>query len=625
MELKISNNDTSKRYLSIRRTVMALEVVESRSDDETTGSSNSTDNFCATRVNPVYEETREDADVDDEFGWDDEVTSPILESAPVPASDKQISDSIPEEGAESFEVTEFSTGTESTQESTESESSKKERRLENSENNVPKASSDNDDIDAPTIQSLPSISNNHKDDVPSENASGNDGNVSVQHIATSRNLHQWDDALETLRNNPSLVNANILHLALHHRAPLSVIRFMIQINPNAAEVPKAGPSALQVAVRYHDSLDVVEEIIRACPHAIFAGNGTYDALSYAKIWRGDDESLIQMLERPISYWLQSSYDYNSIQNNHSKKNKKAQVRFKEPLSSGAIFCESPEFNSKHKASPNRPPTPTFHSNSGLTRVEQQEMLNIKLIAAAIVRSQKKFISDSEQERQEIDAKIHSLQLREEKIRKEFVESVEECINSKAKEYLLAINTKERAFFARVDRVGKLQSSRHKEVVDNIDGVISAVKETMNAVTAKIERISSSNGNKLAELTVKVEKEAVASAIFRHRMTKNQNLLPARVEESEPSFDLESLHRTKSTDCLVDEDFGGIDETVIMEGLGGNSSFDYSLDQDRLQSSFSSEWANGMTEWWMGEIEQSHFVSKPKKFRLGKLRRWLKLK
>ena len=103
MELKISNNDTSKRYLSIRRTVMALEVVESRSDDETTGSSNSTDNFCATRVNPVYEETREDADVDDEFGWDDEVMSPILESAPVPASDKQISDSIPEEGAESFE------------------------------------------------------------------------------------------------------------------------------------------------------------------------------------------------------------------------------------------------------------------------------------------------------------------------------------------------------------------------------------------------------------------------------------------------------------------------------------------------------------------------------------------
>ena len=95
MELKISNNDTSKRYLSIRRTVMALEVVESRSDDETTGSSNSTDNFCATRVNPVYEETREDADVDDEFGWDDEVMSPILESAPVPASDKQISDSIP--------------------------------------------------------------------------------------------------------------------------------------------------------------------------------------------------------------------------------------------------------------------------------------------------------------------------------------------------------------------------------------------------------------------------------------------------------------------------------------------------------------------------------------------------
>lgn len=131
--------------------------------------------------------------------------------------------------------------------------------------------------------------------------------------------------------------------------------------------------------------------------------------------------------------------------------------------------------------------------------------------------------------------------------------------------------------------------------------------------------------KLAELTVKVEKEAVASDIFRHRMTKNQNLLPARVEESEPSFDLESLHRTKSTDCLVDEDFGGIDETVIMEGLGGNSSFDYSLDQDRLQSSFSSEWANGMTEWWMGGIEQSHFVSKPKKFRLGKLRRWLKLK
>ena len=60
---------------------------------------------------------------------------------------------------------------------------------------------------------------------------------------------QWAEAMATLQKNPALMTSDILELALQHRAPLHVVRFMVGLNPDAAGVPRSGPSALQVAVR----------------------------------------------------------------------------------------------------------------------------------------------------------------------------------------------------------------------------------------------------------------------------------------------------------------------------------------------------------------------------------------
>jgi len=116
---------------------------------------------------------------------------------------------------------------------------------------------------------------------------------------------QWQKAYSMLENNPSLMTGGILVLALKRRAPVNLIRFMLKLNPDAASIPKKGPSPLQIALQSQCPIEVVKELVQACPFALVATNpGSHlDPLSYAKRFRPKESDLILLLSHPVSYWI----------------------------------------------------------------------------------------------------------------------------------------------------------------------------------------------------------------------------------------------------------------------------------------------------------------------------------
>jgi len=381
---------------------------------------------------------------------------------------------------------------------------------------------------------------------------------------------QWAEAMMTLQKNPALMTGDILKLALHHRAPLDVVQFMVGLNPDSAGVPRSGPSALQVAVRRGCTLDIVEAIVRACPYALFDSCGqTYDPLALARIHRREDRDLIKMLSCPISHWISD------------KEQASKAVRF-EPLKAPpppGRAVPAPRQPNTCILPPPPPPPPILKSPSRLTREEKREMGNIKLITAAIVKAQKRQMAETEENRR----KIKTLAKSEARTRREMIKFVDERMKKNAKAHLVSLDMKERAFLSRIDSVSKEISGNIDEASarqERLDGererrdlaLQQTVEDAMSTIVAAADKIgkgAASYDTKLADLAARVEQ------------------LEDKVDAShtagcseEPSFEIESIPETTSTEHLFSDDFtcNGIDDSHIGE---------YTSDQ--IHSSFSSEW------------------------------------
>ena len=123
-------------------------------------------------------------------------------------------------------------------------------------------------------------------------------------------VEEWERVKVVLQENPSLMTPQILNLALRNKPPLQVIECMLSVNIRAASLPKRGPTALQCAVRYHASIDVVKCLLKACPFALLASNlddtEFKDPLECARATRADETELIEILSKPLSFWLKES-------------------------------------------------------------------------------------------------------------------------------------------------------------------------------------------------------------------------------------------------------------------------------------------------------------------------------
>lgn len=112
---------------------------------------------------------------------------------------------------------------------------------------------------------------------------------------------QWFKTYTLLKSDPSLVTTKILILALKNNAPLHAIKLFLGINPKAAGIPKEGPTPLQVAVQYNCTIEVVRELIQACPFALIVTTSAecLDPLTYARRFRSSESDLIALLSRPL--------------------------------------------------------------------------------------------------------------------------------------------------------------------------------------------------------------------------------------------------------------------------------------------------------------------------------------
>jgi len=110
---------------------------------------------------------------------------------------------------------------------------------------------------------------------------------------------------DILRAEPCIVTQKGLLLALKHKAPAHVIRFLVTVNPNIMNFPKKGPTPLQEAVRRNASLDVIEVLLEASPFGLCMTNHDFpeNPLEYAKRHHGDRPGLIELLSRPLKYWI----------------------------------------------------------------------------------------------------------------------------------------------------------------------------------------------------------------------------------------------------------------------------------------------------------------------------------
>ena len=93
--------------------------------------------------------------------------------------------------------------------------------------------------------------------------------------------------MEMIRNNPLLITPHVFGTILKHNPPLDVIDLMLTLQPSVANIPKQGPTALQLAVQHGASWEVVRAVLKACPFALCVTNPQCpeDPLSYAsKYW-----------------------------------------------------------------------------------------------------------------------------------------------------------------------------------------------------------------------------------------------------------------------------------------------------------------------------------------------------
>ena len=173
----------------------------------------------------------------------------------------------------------------------------------------------------------------------------------------------------------------MLAKVLQKQPPLHVVQFILSVDPKAAGIPREGPTPLQIAIQNNASTIVIQELIEACPFALFVGgndSNVQDLLSYVKQHRREDTKLIEILERPLKHRI----DYA-----HGRKNDIAQFPFPK------VF--NIEGGRDHATCPLPPQEIPVH-------VDAREIENMKVLCAQVIKGFKKLskqVSVYEEEKQ----------------------------------------------------------------------------------------------------------------------------------------------------------------------------------------------------------------------------------
>lgn len=165
-------------------------------------------------------------------------------------------------------------------------------------------------------------------------------------------------------------------MALKRRAPIYLVRFMLKVNPEAASIPKQGPSPLQIALQSSCTVDVVKALVDVCPFALVVTNpGSYlDPLSYAKRFRPSETELIRLLSLPFNHWIELN-----------EQGAGSCIQNQEDVSSSGDSISS-------KNLPQLVPSSLTRNHLGASKLassDPTELNNIKLICLSVLKGHKR--------------------------------------------------------------------------------------------------------------------------------------------------------------------------------------------------------------------------------------------
>lgn len=287
-------------------------------------------------------------------------------------------------------------------------------------------------------------------------------------------MEEWQRAKAILRSNPNLMTSRVLLSTLHNKPPVKVIQFMLELNPQAAAIPKHGPTALQIAIQYGASVDVIVCLLKACPFALLV-TGSDEAqfpcpLEYAKMERGDEADLIHVLSQSLSYWMTES------NKNPSKQGRMAMQKRLNP-------------------------------------VEKEELNNIKVVAATILKAQKRQTEALEVHRHELKA----TQLNKEALLKELELKQQDHFKTQ----LVALDMKERAMRHKnrsMERriIKSLEASRnHRSEVDlRQEGALKKLEASVQIISELMDKFQGNSDVRINELEKRLEKACKINDLYR---------------------------------------------------------------------------------------------------------------
>lgn len=313
-----------------------------------------------------------------------------------------------------------------------------------------------------------------------------------------------------LSDNPSLMTPHVLMMALQKQPPVHVIRFMLSVNPKAGNIPDTGPTPLQVAVQYNASLDVIEVLLRACPFAICVTNPQHaeDPLSYAKRHHKTNKALIELLSRPLGHWIneKKSRDPNASLTSFNRSGG-GEIESRIPPPEDVITAPTATPTTVATTTTTTAVVPASSSSSSelatspvpdrALTVDKQEIDNVKLLCAHVVRGHKKISKHVSKLQAQVDDSRSK--------RSEIFQDMEQLQRKQFHRQLIALDMKERAFKAYVDRM-------EKRCMEYCDAKVKSWQDGMTSWQVSTE-------SKLDEWKVLLDHEITINAHFRNDLSQ----------------------------------------------------------------------------------------------------------
>jgi hypothetical protein len=333
----------------------------------------------------------------------------------------------------------------------------------------------------------------------------------------------WNRAAAVLSARPSLMTPHILLLVLKNRPPPHVVEFMLSLNPRAADIPPKGPTALQVAVQHNASAAVCRILIKASPLALVATHIGQDPLTYAKIWRREETELLQLLSRPLSYWMSKS-------------------PFSLASSPTSTFIEKTQAELTAIDSPPESLPKTRHPSAAERNAgaKDEELDNIKTIARTIVRAQRRQGQALQGHKNHVETSLQDFSSWNAQERIKQLNELEKRHAQHFRVQLIALDMKEKAMMARVKsmerRMNKtLELSKQVRAIRERrqDVALQRLEQSVDTIRATTDRFQGDMGKRLEHVELKVEQEVRMNDYFRSdtRLQLDQLDVHARAESA----------------------------------------------------------------------------------------------